>query len=482
MISSARAVPLISVGSSASYELKASIQSAQSCNATSATASQVNYTKLACDPYHPVQLVNIYDDSACYANDPSCYFSPSNVTVIPGTTVIWYNSGHVVHTVTSSSFNSGALAPMASFSYSFNTLGNYSYACLIHPWMHGVVRVAIPAYPPPSPVSSSIMPTISFAGSLNWTVNGLDNTVAVLNVSQQVSIIASQGPFSFTPATETGSFSQSINLATRVESPGTATSIILGILQRMLAYQPYYGYNGYPTILGQMLSSQKLVYTFWWVNGPLANGQPVQILTGYSSVVGNEMVSLGPSNDRTAWIVESTLSQSVSTTSPPVITTGGSSNSNFRLDLRFDFDQMSDILLKSSAVVSVTSAQSQGYKPGDYLCGASGCFPVSDFVTVDHHMSATVPITLQLQSTNFDLSKRMPGVATGNGQTTPGPAGTSGTSTLFPPMSLWMYIGIGVVGAGVVAATAWLLRRGSGIRQSPGKPETFPSAAPPVTG
>src|SRR3989442_3394089 len=111
----------------------------------------------------------------------------------------------------------------------------------------------------------------------------------------------------------------------------------------MLAYYPgYYGYYGYgySSGLGQLLSSQKEVYTFWWVNGPLTNGQPVEILTGYSSVTGSETVSLGPGNNRNAWIVESTLSQSISTTSPPVITAGGSSDSSFKLDLRFDYDQV----------------------------------------------------------------------------------------------------------------------------------------------
>jgi hypothetical protein len=258
--------------------------------------------------------------------------------------------------------------------------------------------------------------------------------------------------------------------------------VILGIIQRMLAYPGYYGYYGYPSVLGQLLSSQKELYTFWWVNGPLTNGQPVEILTGYSSVKGSETVNLGPGNNRNAWIVESTLSQSISTTSPPVITAGGSSDSSFKLDLRFDYDQASDLLLKSSAVVSVTSAQTQLYKPGDYLCGPSGCFPVSDPVTVSHHMSATVPVTLQLTSTNLDLSKRMPGVSTGNGQTsTGGPRGTSGTSTLPPAMSLLIYAGIGIAGAGIVGTLAWLLRGRTRIRTPVEQPGPLPGPSPAVT-
>ncbi len=483
MVSSANATPLISVGSNADYQLNASMQSTQSCNAT-----PITYNQTACGPYQPRALVSIYDNGTCVSTY-SCYYSPSYYpyyyffTVQLGTTVMWFNYGSVSHTVTSSPtnkaglqiFDSGSITHFGSFSVTFNTAGNYTYYDTSHPLLRGNLIVSSVG-PIPAPISSSFMPTISLDGSIGWTVNGLDNSVAVLNVSHQVSLIASAGPLSFTPVTETGSFSQSINLATRVESAGTATSVILGIIQKMLAYYPgYYGYYGYGYSpgLGQLLSSQKEVYTFWWVNGPLTNGQPVEILTGYSSVTGSETVSLGPGNNRNAWIVESTLSQSISTTSPPVITAGGSSDSSFKLDLKFDYDQASDLLLKSSAVVSVTSTQTQLYKPGDYLCGPSGCFPVSDQVTVTHHMSATVPVTLQLKSTSLALSKRDP-QATGNGL-------ASLASTLFSPMALWIYAGVGIVGAGAAVIATWLLRRHTGTRAPVAKPGPLPGPSPTVT-
>jgi plastocyanin len=488
MVGSASAYPLLSVGSNANYQLNASIQSTQSCSATPATSIQVNYTQLACGPYQPRQLVSIYDNGTCVSIN-SCYYSPSYYyyySIQLGTTVMWFNYGSVAHTVTSCStpvctfnkvglqtFDSGAITHYGSFSVTFNTAGNYTYYDSLHPSLRGNLIVSS-TLPLPTPVSSSFMPTISLDGSIGWTVNGLDNSVAVLNVSHQVSIIASAGPLSFTPATETGSFSQSIDLATRVESSGTATSVILGIIQRMFTYYPgYYGY-GYPSALGQLLSSQKEIYTFWWVNGPLSNGQPVEILTGYASVTGSEIVNLGPGNNRNAWIVESELSQSLSTTSPPVVTSGGSSDSSFKLDLKFDYDQASDLLLKSSAVVSVTSAQVQPYNPGDYLCGPSGCFPVSNAVTVTHHMSASIPVTLQLTTTNLDLSKRDPQGSTGNGQTSP-------ATTLPLTMSLLAYAGIGIVGAGAVGTIAWLLRRRTRIRAPVEQPGPLPGPSPAVT-
>ena len=482
MVSSASAAPLLSVGSDANYQLNASVQVSQSCSATPATSAsiQVNYTQLACGPYRP--LVSIYDNGTC-ASIYSCYYSPSYYyySVQLGTTVMWFNYGSLAHTVTSSptnkvglqTFDSGSISHYGSFSVTFNMAGNYTYYDKNYPTLRGNLIVSnTPPLPPPI---SSFMPRISLAGSVNWTAIGLDNSDAVLNVSHQVSIIASAGPFSFTPATETGSFSQSIDLSTRVESAGTATSAILGIIQKMFSYYP--GYYGYPSALGQLLSSQKERYTFWWVNGPLSNGQPVEILTGYASVTGSEIVNLGPGNNRNAWIVESELSQSLSTTSPPVITAGGSSDSSFKLDLRFDYDQASDLLLKSSAVVSVTSAQSQGYNPGDYLCGPSGCFPVSDHVTVNHHMSATLPLALKLTTTNLDMSKRSSHGSTGSGQTSTG-GGTSPSSLLPPGMSISVYAGIGIAGAAAAVGLAWLLRRHSRIPAPVAQPEPVASTSP----
>ena len=499
MLSSANAAPLLSVGSHADYHLDASIQASQNCNAT-----PVSYNQTACGPYQPMTLVNIVDYGPCVSTASYCSFSPANISIPIGTTVMWFNRGSMSHSATACTgtpplgacpvldspslpgFDSGVLAPNGSSKFTFNTAGTYYYYCTIHPFLHGSVTV-LSTPPPPTPIASSFMPTITLAGSLNWTAIGLDNSVAVLNINHQVSIIASAGPLSFTPVTETGSFPQSVDLSTRVESPGTATSVILSIAQRMLAYlgsTGYYGYGyGYSPGLSQILTDQKELYTFWWVNGPLANGQPVEILTGYSSVSGNEIVSLGPGNNHDAWIVESELSQSLSVTIPPLSGVGGSSDTSFKLDLRFDYDKASDLLLRSSAVISVKSTQTQTYNPGDYLCGASGCFPVSDAVTVTHHMDASIPVTLQLKSTNLDLSKRTPAGSIGNGQTsTGGPGGTSGTTTLPPVTSLWVYASIGSIGAGVAVTLGWLLRRRGRMRAPVPQAAPLLGANPTLTG
>src|SRR2546425_5935775 len=95
MVSSASAAPLLSVGSNANYRLNASIQSTQSCNAT-----PVSYNQTACGPYQPTQLVQIIDYGTCVSGGSSCHFWPANITISPGTTVMWFNAGKISHTAT----------------------------------------------------------------------------------------------------------------------------------------------------------------------------------------------------------------------------------------------------------------------------------------------------------------------------------------------------------------------------------------------
>lgn len=70
-------------------------------------------------------------------------FSPNPVAVSRGTTVRWVNSDNVSHTSTSDTgaWNSGAIAPGAAFSTTFQNAGSFPYHCTIHPGMVGMVTV-----------------------------------------------------------------------------------------------------------------------------------------------------------------------------------------------------------------------------------------------------------------------------------------------------------------------------------------------------
>jgi plastocyanin len=70
-------------------------------------------------------------------------FAPAELTLAPGTTVVWSNHDDIPHTVTSSdgAFKSHALDTDDTFSFTFEKAGSYRYFCSLHPKMVGVVRV-----------------------------------------------------------------------------------------------------------------------------------------------------------------------------------------------------------------------------------------------------------------------------------------------------------------------------------------------------
>jgi len=70
-------------------------------------------------------------------------YTPDDINVAVGTTVIWMNTDSVSHTSTSnaSGWDSGTVVPGGRFSFAFSTAGTYRYHCAIHPGMIGTVVV-----------------------------------------------------------------------------------------------------------------------------------------------------------------------------------------------------------------------------------------------------------------------------------------------------------------------------------------------------
>lgn len=72
-------------------------------------------------------------------------FSPAEVTVAPGTRVVWTNRDDIPHTVTDRdpprAMRSQPLDTGESFSFTFDKPGTYSYFCSLHPHMQGTVVV-----------------------------------------------------------------------------------------------------------------------------------------------------------------------------------------------------------------------------------------------------------------------------------------------------------------------------------------------------
>jgi plastocyanin len=70
-------------------------------------------------------------------------FGPATITVPVGTTVTWINHDDAPHTVVANdgSFKSKVLDTDERFSFTFATVGDYSYFCSLHPHMTGKVVV-----------------------------------------------------------------------------------------------------------------------------------------------------------------------------------------------------------------------------------------------------------------------------------------------------------------------------------------------------
>ena len=76
-------------------------------------------------------------------------FSPNELTIPVGTTVVWTNQDNVGHTVTAGSptspnpdlFDSGSLSSGDTFSFTFEEAGTFNYYCTIHPAMTATITV-----------------------------------------------------------------------------------------------------------------------------------------------------------------------------------------------------------------------------------------------------------------------------------------------------------------------------------------------------
>ncbi len=480
-ITPAYAAPSLSFGKQATYKLSGLVQMDQSC-----TGSPVAYATQACNGSSQYQFytVSIFDNGSCPVNgNGTCFFSPNYLTISQGSTVQWFNKGSMSHTVTSNntlnaglpSFDSGALSHSQMFTYTFGVPGAYAYYCTIHPWLKGTIFVM--------PQSSSVQPPrsvkVGLDGTLSWTVKGLGNDTANLQVNHTIGVSISPIPgLTITPVTETGSFEQSITLSTRTESPGTATSILKNLLATVLR-SGYLG-SGYigttssamvvPSFLGQattlLSNSNNPDYTMWWVNGPLTLSSPVQIMTGSSSVTADESLNLGAElGTRSAWVVTSDFSQAFNLITSP---SGYGTNASFDLSLLWSYDKQADILLRTSmntTVVTVSSSQQQVMTGNP--CLPNGWCPSYMTVSAIRTMRMTVGLNATLDSTNLTLNTR----------TTPDPARSSSLGTisgLVDPFWPAVAVAVGIVLAGTIGYTVWYTRRPSSRRL-----ETPNAPAPP---
>jgi plastocyanin len=70
-------------------------------------------------------------------------YGPKEITVAPGTRIVWTNHDETPHTVTSNdkSFASKGLDTDDKYEHTFASEGDFGYICTVHPFMTGVVHV-----------------------------------------------------------------------------------------------------------------------------------------------------------------------------------------------------------------------------------------------------------------------------------------------------------------------------------------------------
>ena len=73
-------------------------------------------------------------------------FQPKEITVAPGTTIVWTNHDEIPHTVTSADkvLASKAMDTDDVYQHTFDDEGDVAYFCAVHPFMTGIVHVRRP--------------------------------------------------------------------------------------------------------------------------------------------------------------------------------------------------------------------------------------------------------------------------------------------------------------------------------------------------
>jgi len=364
-------------------------------------------------------------------------------------------------------------------------------------------------------------PSLNINGTLFWTITNLNSTTADLNVTR--GITASSGVIVTPVRQHAGSFTESINLATRIATLLPFVEPELDEAAQMAQV------NGGASVTSSDLSStmsaidnammRQHLFTMWWVNGPLKVNDTVPVLVFPTNVTGSTSLDLGGSiGTRSAWTLAFPGTESFLPPDPTATMTSSipiSDNSAFTLTL--NYDQTSDLLLTANANIHLGFGEETFLPPTP--CDSSAttapaltACPVTP-IPIMSEFRIDVQASLKLTSTTLDLSQRLaptsgpdssggsssgngsgsgPGSGTGSGAgsgTVPGPGSNSGsdsgpgrgydpgsgsptTGAGQPANSVqskpsaqsagllpWMYRILGVIAAAIIGSAVWIARR-----------------------
>ena len=212
-----------------------------------------------------------------------------------------------------------------------------------------------------SSMLTSIPPSFNVTGTFGWAATSVNSTSASLNVSRDATI--SSDDLMIPSLHRTGSFNETVNLATRTISimPFLKTEIDEAIQMEQSAISSALPSGATPEGAMNAIESSastRGVYTMWWINDPasLKVNDTVPVLVFPTNVTGSTSINLGPLGTRPAWML---------TFAPRPFSRMESyalSNSTFRFDYgaasTFNYDQQSGVLLSASVSIQFGIAES----------------------------------------------------------------------------------------------------------------------------
>jgi hypothetical protein len=326
----------------------------------------------------------------------------------------------------------------------------------------------------------------NITGTLGWSISSLSSSSAVLNVTKDVTM--SHDGLMIPDRHITSSFNESIDLATRIISimPFLMTEMdnALQADQAAASMLPTgIGANSAMSIVESTMIQPHPVYTMWWMNGTLHQGQDVTVLVFPTRVIGAGTFDF-QGNTRPTWNLVFNK-----TWPAPQPETGSMSptwaGNGLGTVFKFEYDQTSGLLVSATADINVgfieTTVMTSQCDPvivsASTPC-ASSSTPILLRSGFSIHASLTLASTnLNLDSTLSSSGSTPTGGSTGSGGGSGSGSGGSGT----PGGSSGGSSGGNNGGTGTSGGTNGGSNPGTGTGSNPGGTPA-PSSAKPASG
>jgi len=341
------------------------------------------------------------------------------------------------------------------------------------------------------PMIAMIPPTLGVNGTLGWTVTGLTNAIAVLNVTQEVTT-SSWDSLTAPSFRSVYSLNESIDLPARIASilpflmPEIDQALQMG--QNGMGTTVYSGidWNASARIITMDLIQRHPIYTMWWVNGPLRLNETVPVLVFPANVTGSTNVDLGGLGTRAAWTLIYNLTLPSPSPQQEVSGTSSPAGNDIQAALSFNYDQQSDLLLGASADIHI----GYGLSIQASLTLANTNLNLDQRLVPTHPSQASAPASGSGSGLGTGGGS---GSGTGSGSDTgtagngegsdsgsgsgpgsgPNPSSISQSTSPKPSsaMAPWIYWIVGIAAIAIIATSLWFARR----RRNRSSPAARPS-------